>query len=412
LGIAADESPQSGGPFGPYRQSERLEIYRDYAQRLIDKNKAYRCFCSEERLAGLRKKQWKGKKMPQYDGRCRSLTKKEAEERASSGEKYVIRLKVPLRGKIAVEDLIRGRISFDARIVDDQVLLKSDGFPTYHLAVVVDDHLMEITHAVRGEEWLSSAPKHVLLYQYFGWKPPVFVHTPTLRNPDKSKMSKRQNHTNLFWYRQQGFLPEALLNFLALLGWSHPEEKEIFSLKEFISLFDFKDLSPVAPVFDQTKLEWMNGIYIRKKTDKQLADLLKPFLPELDGKRRLMAAPLIRERIKKLAEARDLLEFTYREMNCSKKLLLDQGLKAGQAREMLKKTVEVIEKIGTSRTKKLQGKLLALIEKEGWKTGKFFMIFRLAVCGKGITPPIVESLPLLGKKKVIDCLNRAADKLK
>ncbi|GAG36219.1 unnamed protein product, partial [marine sediment metagenome] len=250
--------------------------YKKYAQKLIDSNHAYYCFCSKQRLEKVRKEQQKQAKPPIYDQSCRKLDKEEAEKRLQAGEPYVIRLRVPANQVIEVNDLLRGKIKFESQVVDDQVLLKSDGFPTYHLAVVVDDHLMEISHAVRGEEWLSSAPKHVLLYRFFGWPEPVWVHAPILRNPDKSKLSKRQGHTDADWYKNQGFLPEAILNYLSLLGWSHPQEKEIFSLKEFIKLFDLKDLSPIGPIFDLEKLKWLNGKYIRRLSNQELLEKLKP----------------------------------------------------------------------------------------------------------------------------------------
>jgi len=411
LGLVPDEGPRAGGPHQPYRQSERLDVYRKHVLELVKEDHAYYCFCSSERLEEVRERKKKKGWPPMYDRHCRSLGKEEVEKRLAKGEKYVIRMKIPENQKIVVNDLLRGEISFESRIIDDQVLLKSDGFPTYHLAAVVDDHLMEISHVIRGGEWLSSAPKHVLLYQYFGWKPPVFVHTPILRNLDKSKLSKRQGHTSLLWYKEEGFLPEALLNFLALLGWSHPEEKEIFSLEEFIKLFDLKDLSPIGPVFNLEKLEWMNGVYIRSKSDRQLGKLLRPFLPELSEEKIAKVAPLIKERIKRLSEAKELLKFLYCCPDCSKDLLLQRGITTGEAGEMIGKVKEVIANEGVEDIESLREALLDLIKKNGWNTGVFFMIFRVAICGKKITPPIVESLPILGKEEVLKRLDLALKKL-
>jgi len=411
LGLTPNESPKHGGPYGPYRQSERLDIYQKYAQKLIEKGHAYYCFCSPERLEKVREEQRKRGQMPMYDRHCRQLSLEEAKKRIAKGEKAVIRMKVPDSQKIIVPDLLRGEIVFDSKMIDDQVLIKSDGFPTYHLAVVVDDHLMKITHVVRGEEWLPSAPKHVLLYQYFGWPMPVFVHTPTLRNPDRSKMSKRLGHTSLDWYREQGFLPEALLNFLALLGWSHPEEKEIFSFDEFIRLFDLKDINPIGPVFDLKKLEWMNGVYIRQKSDQELTKLLEPFLSEMTRDQIIQTVPLIKERIKKLADASDLLEFVWRRVDYDQEFLLQKGLTKDQAKEMLLEAKQIIEAIGVNQTEKLQQKLLNLIAEKNWNTGAFFMVFRIAICGKKVTPPIVESLPLIGQEETISRLNFALQKL-
>jgi len=394
-----------------YRQSERLSIYKKYAEELVKKNYAYYCFCSPERLRELREEQKKKKQPSRYDRHCRSLNKKEVEKKLAKREKYVIRMKIPDDEKIIVNDLIRGKITFDSNLIDDQVLLKSDGFPTYHLAVVVDDHLMKISHIIRGEEWLSSTPKHVLLYRYFGWQMPVLLHTPILRNPDRSKMSKRRKHTSLDWYREQGFLPEALLNFLALLGWSHPEEKEIFPFDEFIKFFDLKDVNPIAPVFDLTKLEWMNGVYIRNKPDSELAELLRPFLPKMSKKQILAAVPLIKERIKKLSEAKELLEFVWRRLDYPFNLLLQRNLRKRRAKEMLEKTKEIVEKTEIEKTELLRQRLMDLVKRNSWNVGAFFMVLRVAICGKKITPPIVESLPLLEKKEILQRLDLAIGKI-
>jgi len=411
VGLNPDESPKHGGEFGPYRQSERLDIYQKYAQQLVDQGDAYYCFCSPERLEQVRQLQKKSGQMPKYDRHCRSLPIEEAKKRIKNREKYVIRMKVPDNKKIVVNDLIRGKVVFDSSQIDDQVLMKSDGFPTYHLAVVVDDHLMKITHIVRGEEWLSSAPKHVLLYQYFGWSMPKLVHTANIRNPDKSKMSKRHGHASLDWYIEKGFLPDALLNFLAHLGWSHPEEKDIFSFAEFIEKFELKDLSPIGPVFDLTKLEWLNGVYIRNKSNNQLAKLLKPFLPSLSYQQLTKAASLIKERIKVLSEAQQILEFVSNRVDYEAELLLQKGLDRAQAGKILKSIKEVINRLGVDDADRLQEEFMRLIEKNAWKVGVFFMVLRIAVCGKKITPPITESLALLSKQEVIDRLNLAIKKL-
>lgn len=278
FGLTEDESSRKGGSYSSYRQSERLEIYQKYAKELIKRGGAYYCFCSKERLEKLHQElQRKGKPL-MYDKCCRDVSPNEIQEKIKSGQEWVIRLKVPQNKKIVVKDEIRGEITFDSNLIDDQILIKSNGYPTYHLAATIDDHLMKITHVVRGEEWLSSSPKHFLIYDYFGWEKPLFFHTADLRNPDKSKLSKRHGHTNVTWYQEEGFLPQVLLNFLALMGWSHPEGKEIFPLSEFIRLFDLKDIKPVGPVFDLKKLEWMNGIYIRQQNLDQLAKIIKDYL--------------------------------------------------------------------------------------------------------------------------------------
>jgi len=412
LGLTPDEGPEQGGPFGPYRQSERLTLYRQAAEELIKKGHAYYCFCSQKRLEEVRKKAQRERKQPMYDRCCRSIGLSEARRRVERGEKAVIRMKIPDNEKIVVDDLIRGRIVFDSSLIDDQVLLKADGFPTYHLAVVVDDHLMKISHVIRGEGWLSSTPKHILLYRWFGWQAPVFFHNPILRNPDRSKMGKRKGATSLSWYREEGFLPEALLNFLALLGWSHPEEKEIFSLDEFINHFDLKDVDPVGPVFDLRKLEWMNGVYIRQKTSQELARLLKPFLPQVKADQLLKLAPLIKERIKRLSQAKELAGFLWSSPACNREDLIQKEADRKKVKGMLEGAKRIIKEIGVEKSKEVQEALFQLIEKNGWKMGDFFMVLRVAVCGRRITPPIVESLSLIGKEETVKRLNLALKRLK
>ena len=411
VGMEPDEGPKKGGSFAPYRQSERLEIYKKYALKLIEQGDAYYCFCTPERLEKVRV-ECRGKNCPpMYDKKCRNLSKKEAEERVAKGEKAVVRMKIPDNQVVSAKDLIRGEIEFESKHLDDQVILKSDGFPTYHLAAVVDDHLMEITHVVRGHEWLPSFPKHVLLYQYLGWKMPRILHTPVILDPEGGKLSKRHGHASLAWYQEQGFLPEAIINYLCLLGWSHPQEKDIFDLKEFIKVFDLKDVSPVSPTFDLAKLEWVNGMYLRSKTDKELVELLVPFLPKMKKEQVEIATPLIKERIKRLSEAEDLLEFVWCCPNYDKKVMLKDRLRAEQAREMLTLAQEIIEKEGIDDHLKLQEKLMAMIKKEGRKVGDFFMVFRIAVCAKPITPPILESLPLIGKKETLARIEAAIKKV-
>src|SRR6185369_14655659 len=275
LGLTWDEGPDVGGPFGPYRQSERFDIYRKHADELVARGAAYPCFCTAERLEALRAEQ-RAKKLPLgYDGRCRSLAPTEARRRSAAGEAHVVRLAMPADDAMVVPDLLRGDIRFERSQMDDQVLLKSDGFPTYHLANVVDDHLMEISHVVRAEEWLSSLPKHVQLYRAFGWELPVFCHLPLLRNADKSKISKRKNPVSLNHYRRAGYLPEAMLNFLALMSFSMPDGREEFSLQEFVGAFALERIALGGPIFDQEKLRWLNGKYLRRLDGPQLLAKLR-----------------------------------------------------------------------------------------------------------------------------------------
>ena len=401
FGLSEDESIRKKGPYGPYRQSDRLPIYKKYAEELVGKGKAYYCFCTKQRLEELRNQLQKQKKVPMYDKYCRKLNSEEVKKRLQTGEKFVIRLKVPENITIKVRDELRGEISFDSDNVDDQVLLKSDGYPTYFLAVVVDDHLMKITHMVRGEEWLTSSPKIKLLYDHFQWDIPRLYHTPIIRNPDKSKFSKRQGHTNVDWYKENGFLPEAILNYLALLGWSHPEGKELFTLTEFIALFDLKDLKPIGPIFDLPKLEWMNGQYImkmqRSKIKDQILNYYKKYqdlrLPEDMVEK---TVPLIQERIKKLADYLPLCEFFFQppekyEINLSSQ------------KELFSKIVEKLQQISDWQAEELGGAMQSLASDLKVKNSEFFMALRVAVSGKKITPPLNESMEILGKT---ECLRR------
>jgi len=275
LGLNWDEGPDCGGDYGPYRQSERGEIYREHTQRLLDEGHAFRCFCTPERLDELRKTQMAAQQTLGYDGHCVHLEQAEISSRLERGVPHVVRMKVPREGVCRVQDLLRGSIEIEWAQVDMQVLMKADGMPTYHLANVVDDHLMAITHVLRGEEWINSAPKHLLLYQYFGWEPPVLCHLPLLRNPDKSKLSKRKNPTSIIYYQQLGYLAEALVNYLGRMGWSMPDEREKFTLDEMLAQFDIQRVSLGGPVFDPEKLSWLNGLWIREECSvESLADRL------------------------------------------------------------------------------------------------------------------------------------------
>jgi len=280
LGLYYDEGPDVGGDFGPYRQSERMGMYKKYADMLVDNGGAYCCFCTQERLTSLRERQVAMNQAPGYDGHCRKLTKEEVEQKKANNEPYIIRLKMPYDGQTIVKDMLRGDIVFENSKIDDQVLLKSDGFPTYHLANIVDDHLMGITDVIRAEEWIASTPKHVQLYKAFGWEEPKWYHMPLLRNADKTKISKRKNPVSLNYYRQEGYLKEAMLNFLALMGWSMPEDKEIFTLDEMINNFTFDRISLGGPVFDLVKLGWVNNHHMRLKDIKELTELALPYFEE------------------------------------------------------------------------------------------------------------------------------------
>jgi len=389
LGLTYDEGPDIDGPFGPYRQSKRLNLYRQYAEQLVKSGHAYYCSCSPERLDKMRKEQ-QAKGFPTlYDGKCKNNLK---------SQKYVIRLNVPEEGMTEFNDLIRGKISFENKLIDDQVLLKSDGYPTYHLGVVIDDYLMQISHVIRAEEWISSTPKHMLIYKFLGWQPPIFAHGPILRNPDKSKLSKRKNPVWVSWYQEQGFLSEAILNYLALMGWSHPDGKDIFSLEEFIDKFRLEDLKPVGPAFDIRKLEWMNGEYIRKTQVRQLADQIYEFLGRKYSENIIeQTIPLIKERIKKLVDYLPLAGFFFErpkgyEINLSSK------------KQLITQIIKVLEQITDWKAEIIGESMQKLCNKLGIKTSEFFMILRVAITGKKVSPPLNESMEILGKEEVLSRL--------
>lgn len=405
-----DESPRHGGKFGPYRQSERLPIYQKYAQELIDNSYAYPCFCSKERLEEVRKQMQANGKPPMYDRHCRNLDPKEALELSKTKE-HVIRMKIPDNQKIICVDGIRGQIEFDSSVVDDQVIIKSDGFPTYHLAVVVDDHLMEITHMVRGEEWISSSPKQVILYDYFGWEKPKFIHTPTLRNPDKSKLSKRHGHASVNWYKENGYLTDAILNFLITRVWNHPEGKEIFGVDEMIKHFNFKDMHIQGPIVDLQKLDWINSQWIRLKTDDELAELVKPFTSDKLSKEMLMTfIPFIKERLKKLSDITELTEYLYQEPILDKsKILKEAKTNESSLNLFFQKALSIIVDLGVFNAITLEAELRKLQENMGWKPRAAFMSLRLALTGKEHTPPLFDVMVILGKETVMTRLSSAVD---
>ncbi len=397
IGLKADESPLTGGPYGPYRQSERLAIYKKYAEELVEKGMAYYCICTPQRLDEMRKLQQAKKQIPKYDRHC--LSKQgDVKEEIKKGMKYVIRLSMPNK-EIVFDDIVRGHIVIQGATLDDQVLLKSDGFPTYHLGVVVDDHLMKITHVIRGEEWLPSTPKHIILFEAFGWELPQFAHVSLLRNPDKSKLSKRKNPVWTSDYLNGGILPEALLNYLSLMGWSHPKGKEIFTLDEYVKLFDMKDVQTTAPIFDPVKLEWMNGEYIRKtqksKLKSQILEFYKNKLPENIVEKTI---PLVQERIKKLSDYLPLCEFFFKR---PEKYELDLSSK----KDILRKMVETISEIKKWKATAIGETMQNLAQKLGIKNSEFFMILRVAISGKKITPPLNESMEILGKEECIKRIN-------
>ncbi|MFS8158700.1 MAG: glutamate--tRNA ligase [Candidatus Roizmanbacteria bacterium] len=404
-GITADESILIPGSFGPYRQSERLETYKKYADELVEKKAAYFCTCTIQRLDEIREQMKKDKKVPKYDKYCldrQDEVKKEIEQ----GAPYVVRLDVPDNQDVTFTDVVRGDITINTNDIDDQVLLKADGFPTYHLAVVVDDHLMEISHVIRAEEWIASTPKHILLYKAFGWELPVFVHVPILRNADRSKLSKRKNPVWASYYLEEGYFPEAVLNFLALMGWTHPEGKEIFSVDEFISLFDINDIRSGGPVFDLTKLTWMNGEYIRAMNIENLKFLIFNFQKGKYSKELIeQTVPLVQERIKTLKEFDEYCDFF---LNAPSKY----EVSLDDYKDLFPKIITTLETIQDAdwKAETIGEKLQNLAEKEGVPFGKFFMAIRVAITGKKVTPPLNESLEIVGKEETLKRINTIANR--
>lgn len=444
LDIQWDEGPDIGGPNGPYRQSERSDIYREYVRQLVTRGKAYYCFCSPKRLEEIRRKPQPGRPQGGYDGFCRNLPESEVKCRLESGEPSVVRLRVPSEGETQFEDLVRGRVTFQNSLLDDQVLLKSDGFPTYHLANVVDDHLMGITHVMRAEEWISSTPKHLLLYDAFGWEPPRFAHLPLLRNADRSKISKRKNPTSLKWYESQGYLPEALRNFLALLGFSMPDGSDIFDFQKFVEHFDFSRINTTAPVFDLERLNWINGEYIRKLEPDELTRRLEQYLgkfrqenrnlPVPPSERLRATVPLVRERLKKLGDFVDVVGFLFTEtLDYDPALLIPKKCTRDQVIGVLRTSATVLsavsEGLSTAHVKdkpmplprSLGGSPIPLLLSEeimrkeaqdyNMKPADVFMIHRVALTGKTASPPLTETMNVLGSEETYKRIQAALDKL-
>jgi len=409
-GLDWDEGPDKGGPYQPYRQSERLEIYRGYVDQLIDQGHAYYCFATSQELAEMRQDQQRRGLPPRYDGRYRDLPLAEARARVADGQPYVVRLKVPLDQRIAFTDLVRGKIEVSSADIDDQVILKSDGFPTYHLASVVDDHLMDISHVLRGEEWISSTPKHVVLYRALGWQPPVYAHLPVFLNPDgKGKMSKRNGQVSAQGFLDQGYLPEAMLNFLMILGWAHPEETEVLSLAEYVRCFDPADVSAKSVVFDLGKLNWLNGIYIRRLSADQLLERLRPFVPGDAPQDKLSDyLELVKDRLVKLNDFEALTAFWYRPVRHQADQLLKKS-SAEQVVSQLKTTSQGLAAVTPANwhAEQIETVVRKLQLNNHWSKRQYFMLVRYAVTGQTATPPLFETMAVLGKSETLARLNQA-----
>jgi len=419
LGLDWDEGPDKGGPCEPYRQSERLDTYRPHVDALLEAGHAYLCWCSSERLQQMREEQQRAKQPTGYDRLCLGRTEQQRAELPGFTPDPVVRLLVPDDVELTFVDLIRGEVS--APRPDDQVLLKADGFPTYHLAVVVDDHLMGITHVVRGEEWISSTPKHLLLFDRLGWERPQFAHMPLLRNVDKSKISKRKNPAaRLTWFVEQGYLPEALLNFLGLLGYSLPDQREVFSFAEMSASFDWTRVNTVGPVFDLDKLAWLNGHYLRELAEDDFAARALPHLqraglvadPASADELALLAGavPLVQTRVAVLSELGPLLRFLFVPED---EFAVDPAAAAKALGEgsvpVLQAAAQALEPVQDWTAEQVQAALDgALMDGLGLKRGKAYLPVRAAVCGAAISPPLPESMALLGRERTLRRLRAAA----
>jgi glutamyl-tRNA synthetase len=400
VGVGWDEGPDVGGPCGPYRQSERSEIYKTEVAKLVASGAAYRCFCTAQRLEEMRAAS-KGKSFVGYDGHCRGVERAESDRRAASGEAFVIRLAMPKTGETVFTDRLRGEVRFDNTQVDDQILLKSDGFPTYHLANVVDDHLMGITHVIRAEEWLSSTPKHVELYKAFGWQAPEWIHMPLLRNADKSKISKRKNPVSLDYYRAAGFLPEALLNYLGTMGWSISGDREKFTLAEMIEVFTFDRMSLGGPVFDLVKLSAMNADYLRALDDDAVVARLREWRLGDDYLKQLV--PLVRQRVQRLDEFIPMTEFFYSgdlDYTLLAKDLVPKNRTPKDVADCLFGFVEALDIQRDFSHTALEAATRAYAEKIAWDPKELFMVVRMGATARKATPPLFETLAVLGRDVV------------
>jgi glutamyl-tRNA synthetase len=425
LGLDWDEGPEVGGPYGPYSQSQRLDLYQEYAQKLLHLGEAYRCYCSLEALDHMREEQQQRRQPSGYDRRCRELTAEQRAEKEAQGIVPVVRLRVPLSGETSFHDLIRGEIRVQNARLDDLVLLKSDGFPTYHLAVVVDDHLMAISHVLRADEWIPTTPHRMLIYRAFGWTPPLYAHLPVILSPTgRGKMSKRKTisadgrefNVLIHEFRAAGYLPEAMFNFLALTGWSYDDKTEILTREQIIQHFDLDHVSSSAAKFSYDKLDWMNGMYIRSLEVDDLAGRILPFLcraglnADADTARRI--TPLIQERITTLADAVAWTDFFFvDELDYAGELLIQKKMTAKQADRVLAESHHILQALPTFDEMEIEGALRAKAEEMELKARQFFGTLRIATTGKKVAPPLFGTLAILGREKVLARITRARELL-
>ncbi len=424
LGIDWDEGPEVGGAYGPYFQSERTDLYQQWAAWLVEHDLAYRCYCTAERLQRVREEQKARKEDPGYDRRCRTLSPEEREQlHQETGGEYVIRFKMPLAGETTIHDIIRGPITFDNTRLNDLVLLKSDGYPTYHLANVVDDHTMAISHILRAEEWISSAPIHKNLYDAFGWEMPQIAHLPVILNPSgKGKLSKRsagftvdgqQVPVLLHEFRAAGYVPEAIVNFLTNVGWSFGEDREVFTVAETIARFDLSRVNPAGSVFPLDKLNWLNGVYIREMDDEQLARHLQPVLEEAGHEVNmdvlLKVVPIIRDRLKSLNDVVPMAGFFFADdfTPAPPEELIQKKMDAASTKEVLEKSLVTLSELPDFDAERQEAAMRALVKDMGLKAGQVFGTLRVATTAQRVAPPLFESMEILGRETSLQRIREA-----
>jgi len=425
LGFHWDEGPDIDGPCGPYVQSQRLELYQQHAGQLVDSGHAYLCYCTPGRLEKLKKSQQDSNQSAQgYDRHCRDLTETQREKLARKGLKPVIRFKIPLEGSTVFQDELLGEMEWKNQDINpDPVLLKSDGFPTYHLANVVDDHLMRITHIMRAQEWLSSSPLHVLLYRALGWEPPSFCHLPMVLGADGQKLSKRHGATRMGEFRERGYVPEAIINYLALLGWSFDDNREFFSLRELEAVFNLDRLNKAPAVFDYRKLDWFNGHYIRQRSPERLKEELLPFLRRetlvgeklsAEEDRRVSGlVPLVQERLNLLCEVGPMVAFLFREVEgYDPQELVAKKLDRDKTRGLLQRALPLLKVFAARSEAENEQAFRALAEELGVKLGDLLMPLRVAVTGSRVSLPLLESIRLLGPERAARRTRRAIELLR
>ena len=423
LGIDWDEGPIKNGNFGPYIQSQRLEIYKQYAEQLVESGNAYYAFESPEELKLIREEQKQKGLPPGYDGRGRHVPEEEKNEKLKNGIPHVIRFKMPLEGNTSFEDLIRGTITVPNHTLDDLILIKSDGYPTYHFAHIVDDHLMEITHVTRGDEWIPSTPKHVAIIEGLGWDRPIYVHTPVILGPDGGKLSKRHGARSVLEYQNEGYLPEAIMNYLAMTGWALDDKTNIINVDELINYFDIKDLLPNPATFDQDKLDWLNGIYIREMDTIQLSKKLHEQLSkdlqdeEISMETVESLTPIVQERISSICDITDLTGFIFiNEFQAADNTMLEKNFiekDSQKSQEILLLLCNNLDQIDESKwtSNEIENVMRKLASDTEVKPGKLFMLTRIIITGQKVSPPLFETMEIVGKNKIIHRLHTAAQKL-